>query len=187
MREFLEDVKFKDYFLDPIKTSEGIKYRKILRHGKPLLGAFKPFFVPFGKETFAVKLVHAYYESPLALCVGDVAQTRGVFCQVKLAFARGAVLIESIQGTKGRQGQLNDFSAAVGMPWPNFLVKKLEATGRRLGYREIRLWDVESSSSYKKHLQDAPETAKRMLSFYRILQKKLGFSEKRGDYWVKRL
>lgn len=101
--------------------SQKVSSAQMRRYGKPFLGAFNPLQFSFQGREFKVSLAHTMYESPIGIEIGilkdDLSVSLGA---VKLGFARGAVLVEAVQGAKGAVKDLKRFERAVGLPCPIF-------------------------------------------------------------------
>jgi hypothetical protein len=179
------------------KTSADIPFSQIQKFGKPFIGAFNSFEVHSKKSAFEIGLGMASHESPVGVYVKLESPIPSNLGFVKLAFSKGAVLVEAVQGRKGGVRPLKDFSSVVGMPWPNYLIKKIMALARRLGYEEIRFRDPETLHWFKdpavfvlgkKEKSEAQESIRvRMQKFYANIRTALGLTERRGDYWIKKL
>ncbi len=182
--------------------------RSILRREAPFLGAFPRQRINSKKNAFVVGLGHTQHESSLGVVltqspVSDQKEWWRIG-EVKLQFEKDRVCIVAVQGgPKGSIKYLKDFEKTVGMPWPNFLIKRIEAVARRLGYAKLEFPDVENESfdglrdgfaswvTYGEGL----EIAARMKRFYSKIRKALGFTKKDEpdpfpDYpspWVKKL
>ncbi|HLD58391.1 MAG TPA: hypothetical protein VI977_01970 [archaeon] len=218
IRRFKE--KYGAESFEVISSAQKISYENIRRYGKPFIGGFRPSEFKFGKETFGVALDRTMYESPIRIVLSGPTKIPGfsdlIYSRlgyVKLNFDHGAVLIEAVQGVRGAVKALKHFEKGVGMPWPNFIIKKIEAVARRLGYKQARFRDVESLRYYQEPSFDIdlidsyrsqhPETKginhievrrlvekqvqDRMKKLYSSLYSGLGYTRREGDYWVKDL
>lgn len=201
--------------LDAPEKYQKVSSAAIAQFGRPFLGSFNTLHFYFKNQKFEVGLRRVAGESRAGITISIPEQFVGPTAVgfVKLGFDRGAILIESIQGKKGKSRLLNLFEKAVKMPWPKVVVKKIEAVGRRMGYTEIRFRDVETIYSYqdphvyaerrKEFLEKHPEyrekneteleqlirneIRKEMRQFYKKLYTPLGFTNQRADYWIKKL
>jgi hypothetical protein len=197
-------------------------FQKIRQYGKPFLGKFKPMEFEFNHQKFIATVGSTSYESPVGVVLSwqeNPVDKPKVGLQVplgyiKLSFDHGAICIEAVQGEKGCIKPIKHFEKAVGMSWPNFLIKKIEATARRLGYKQVRFRDVESLNYYKgpdipfddirEYRSRHPDETKglkngeifdiirqqirtRMKTLYTKLYTTLGYQKREGDYWVKDL
>ncbi|GEM_PF-5071897 len=182
------------------RTTEGISFSQILKHGKPFIGGFSRHeFVDSKGRQFIVRIDQSTHESPVGLFIDTPGL--GHLGRVRLAFQRGAVLIEAVQGEPGPEfKELKRFEGIVGMPWPNYLIRKLEATARRLGYSTVGFRDVETLFWYQQPLTGQLEKEKgvseeeatkiiqeRMHKFYTNIREALGYTTRKGEYWIKKL
>lgn len=186
--------------------AQKISNSQIQKFGKPFLGAFPALVIPSPHrlEYFHVGVGPTSYESP----VGIVVEMTGAFfplATAQLGFGRKTVLIESIHGAPGVVKDLQRFSKAVGMPWPNFLLRKIMATARRLGYQQVIFRDPTSLHYYarpytgewrNRYQKDGKQMTDEQASdairsqmerFYKKIRDALDFSQREGDYWVKKL
>lgn len=170
-------------------TIEGVPYANVSRYGRAFVGGFPKMEIRSSKALFVISPEEPISEGlvNMSVCVEHV----GCIGRIGLGFAPGRVLIEAVKGRKHFGILLKDFSLAVGLPWPNYLIKKFISLARRLGYNEIGLRDPTTLYSYKNPQVTASEPKEaiqqRMRSFYSIIRKKLGFTERRGNYWFKKL
>lgn len=133
--------------------SQAASSKKINRFGRPFVGALRPLEIKSGTTHFLVRLGPTDYESPLGFVIDRLDLSTGntvTIGSVKLGFDRGTVCLEGVQGTAGEIRALKKFEAAVRLPWPNFLIKKIEATAKRLGYQKIAFRDFESFHYYEQ-------------------------------------
>lgn len=193
--EVVRDALHQDY-----TTSERKPVSRFLRHGKPFLGAFKT--IPFG--AFEIKPFRTHYESPVGIAITNPAiSPNSGFHQsgiIRIGFEKNTVTIEAINGTYGCKNQLDAFSKTAGMPWAQFLIRKIEATARRQGYHYLKFRDPQTMYYYKQpempahritpaeKEQTKKEIQARMNRLYSSVRKKIGgFTQREGDYWVKEL
>ena len=127
------------------------------------MGAFKPSEFHAGNRRFRMELAETNFESVLGIQLitfipprwalgldSDDPLARPVrLGTVKLGFAPRTICIEAVQGEKGAIHPLKSLENATHSPWPNLLIKKIEAMGRRMGYREVRFRDVETMEYFR--------------------------------------
>jgi hypothetical protein len=213
LRWFRDTIEHNDYY--PFSAAQ---FGLIQRYGKPFLGKFKPVTLESNHQWFKAEVASMRYESPVGIVLSELDGPNPLYRvnldYVKLGFERGAVCIEAVQGERRRVKSLKHFEKIVGMPWPNFIIKKIEATARRLGYKQVRFRGVESLAYYKspdipfddireyrsrhpdetKGLEDGEifdiigqQIRTRMKTLYTKLYTTLGYQKREGDYWVKDL
>ncbi|MDD5163284.1 MAG: hypothetical protein PHD95_03690 [Candidatus ainarchaeum sp.] len=179
------------------EPEDSILFEKIQRYGKPFLGGFKPFEISTPKGKFIVRLAFECHEheSPVTIKVESTlpGRNRGEIGTVRLSFEENAICIETVQGHMGRLRALKRFEGAVGigMPWPNYLIKKVLATARRLGYTKAQFRDPTTLYWYKHPMLWGDQTVeglqKQISNFYAKVRQGTGFKKRRGDYWVQKL
>lgn len=188
--------------------------RTFVRFGRPFIGAFRPLSFDFHNHSIRIQMDKTEDESPIGIVLSVSGRTDYMDTgRVKLGFGPGTVLVEAIHGVKGTIKYQKLFQKATGEHWPNFIIKKMEATARRLGYGEVRIRDVETLYYYKRPWVDQDTIVKfrrghskvrdlsdldlmpiirkeiqnRMKKFYSELYQELGYTKRAGDYFVKEL
>ncbi len=97
-------------------------------------------------RSISVSICQGRYESPFAVKVRD-AKT-GAMGMAHLGFRKEAVAIESIQAIVTPERYIRALNEKLGEPWPNVLVREVEAHARALGFRRLVMARPETLPNY---------------------------------------
>ncbi|MBI4043892.1 MAG: hypothetical protein HY393_03755 [Candidatus Diapherotrites archaeon] len=186
MRAFI-----RDYF----KTAAG---EALLSHGKPFIETFALHPLAYGK--WEVGIGRSTYESSVGVGIYPGRSTEepipvrrdSALVQAKLGFERKAVIIEALQGKRGNVKDVQRMNAALGMPWPNYLLQETEKHARACGFKKVKIRKPETLYYYKHpavpvKTGEAPgpvieRVQARMRALYEKAAQAMGYHEEPGFY-----
>ena len=140
------------------------KFSQIEFFGRLFLASFPHHFVGRGKN-ISLKVSNSKHESPAAITLFKRDNSGSVIAfQAKLGFGIGTVFIEAIQGASPKPNvniafETDSLNQGLGMPWPNFLLKKIEQHAKRLGFKRVFIHGPRTSM-YFDMLIDLPSLSK---------------------------
>jgi hypothetical protein len=111
---------------------------------------------------------------------------------VKLGFESKAVIVEAMQGDKGRQPEFERFREMHGKPWANYLIEKLEEHAKKTGFKKVKIRVPESLYYYHYKEVDSKvkkkdrEVQEEMEALYNSVAEAMGYRRK-GNFFVKEL
>lgn len=138
-----------------------------LKYGKEFITNFRPrFYKAWGKNAaprnFMVGITRGESGAVrVSLCIPEAAEkSRGkrvfsgenVIFSAKVAFEKGAVVIEEFQGALEVSDEINALEKSVRMPAANFLCAAIEDAAKRTGYAEVRIMRPENTHDYNRPL-----------------------------------
>ena len=178
--------------------------RKILRHGKPFIELFPATTVRAPEANFRIEPTETMGESPIGIGIFHDAQYGHgePLARIKLGFEKKAVIVEAIQGARPSDNKyiasnpelMRAFKTATGKTWPRFLIEKIEAHAKEMGFKRVKIIKPEFNSYYHAHLIDrngkiepqSPSVQRRMHALYYGVARRMHYREE-GNYFVKEL
>lgn len=178
--------------------------RSILKHGKPFIELFPATTITTHKATFRIEPTETMGESPIGIGIFHDAHYGhgGQLARIKLGFEKKAVIIEAIQGAKpsdnkyvaSNQELMRAFKEKTGKTWQRFLIEKIEAHAKEMGFTRVKIIKPEFNSYYHTHLIDrtgkkhpqSPAVQRRMHALYYGVARRMHYREE-GNYFVKEL
>lgn len=169
----------------------------ILFRGKPFIETFLAHTIERSNYDVAVGIGN--FES--GICIGiyprlfkpQAFQLTTPIAQLKIGFARNTVVIESMQGKKGKAKEIMEINKEAGEPWPNFLLGEIETHARACGFKTIRIRKPETLYYYKhpatpgfNQPEKVEQLRQRMRNLYYHAAEAKGYQEEKG-YFVKKL
>ncbi|MDO8537778.1 MAG: hypothetical protein Q7S21_02735 [archaeon] len=87
-----------------------------------------------------IDLSETTLESPLAIAISiSGSNYNKKIGKAKISFKKDQVIVNAIQGTKGKSKELREFEEIVSMPWAHYLITELENQARENGYKIVKI------------------------------------------------
>lgn len=127
---------------------------RIKAFGKRFLEEFEAKSLFGRKRKIFLGITQGLFESSVALSLSLAG--KGVVFSLKLGFGKETVFVEAIQGPSQQvadrelvwvdtNSAAKELNQELGMPWPNFLLKAVEAHARKTGYKRVIIHDPSTS------------------------------------------
>jgi len=166
--------------------------KSILKFGRNFLREFKIKKLAEGK--IKAVLSAGSHESPVYISFVDHSQNFPMQSAIaKMGFTKSSVVIESIQGTGGKQ-QTTRLNELLQEPWPNSMIRMIEDHSRKHGFKKIILREPDNMYWYRNpftghepgtalHEEKSDRIRMQIKGFYAQVAKKNGFRKNAdGDF-----
>lgn len=167
--------------------------RAILKHGKPFIETFPAEKIPGPKGAVFQIAVRATEGShhPIELRLEHILKHRHgeSVGSLMLGFTRDSIIVDGIQGKKGKLEHMHAFNTAVQQTWADALFQRLEAHAKACGFKSIKILRPEYAYYYHftgEGKPKSPEIQEHMRDLYYTIARHLKYT-KEGKYLVKKV
>lgn len=178
-------------------------FQAFSEHGHMLFESLPKRLIFGKKKNFIIRPTTQSLEGHASIALDTATPQKGItgrIGQISLGFTKNKIYIEAIQGKPNTQSLGDQARTAIGMHWPNKLIKIVEDAAKTQGFTEIRIRVPESLYSYHhpstKIFEEATtflekrkvlaEHRAQMRALYETVAEKMGY-KRRGLVYIKKL